>query len=115
MDRAPACRLGWLSFQPSGPGEPIKQFLGLLGVERLSQRVTANVLNADFPNAGVCLEPPQHAAGVGVALGEADLPQAGPSVRPEIIPDQLDGRCHAVVGDLFRLGGVDVYGPFEVR
>jgi hypothetical protein len=61
--------------------------LRFIGIENLTKGVPANLFARYFV-LSKCLDPPQHAASVGVALIESNLPKRGSAVRPKVIPNE---------------------------
>ena len=70
----------------------------LLGVELLSKRLTANILNGDL-GFTVGLDPSQGAACFPVAIARSDLPKGGARMWPEEITPKSDGSGHELLVD----------------
>ena len=111
MDGA-AARLRGHELQPTGPDQTVEQGAYLFGIKPTAERLTP-----DFQQRYLCLpvcpNPTQCAAGIGMLFGQADLPQCGPAVRPEIISPQPHRRRDVLLVNGLRLGAAE-HGPVQV-
>ncbi len=97
MKRAPT-RFGREPFRPAGLFQALEQAMRLLGVELLSKRLTANILNGDL-GFTVGLDPSQGAACFPVAIARSDLPKGGARMWPKEITPKSDGSGHELLVD----------------
>ena len=72
--------------------------MGLFVVEALVKSFTADIHGRDLLQP-MRPDPAQGAPDMTVSVGEPDLPQGRPRVRPEIVPHQLDRVRHEAFGD----------------
>src|SRR5262245_66096951 len=111
MDRA-SVRLRGHELQPTGMNQAIEQGTCLFGI-----KATAVCLTPDLEQRYLCLlvcpNPTQRAAGVGVLLSQADLPERRLAVRPEIFAPQPHGGLNVLFANGLRLGAAE-HGPVQI-
>jgi len=103
--RRPPSRENPLRLKPSPRHQRVEQVVSCGSIEPLTERVAADLFTRDLLLA-LRSDPLQHAARISVAIGQSNLPESCPRVRPKVLLPQLDRGCYEALIDFARLQAV---------